>query len=295
MRGSELTGRKIGSLLVEHRRGSNARGDALWQCLCDCGGSCVVKTNRLTSGTTTSCGCKKRGPHRSTLDGQRFGRLTVVRVLSIDKWRRGHYECRCDCGENTIVPDRALVTGVSKSCGCLKVEVDSSRVGANHPSFKPYLTDEDRQQRRFIEGYKEWALEVKVQSHFLCSICGQSPSGKLTSHHLASYHANPDLRLDVKNGVCLCQYHHSKFHRLYGYLHNTPLEFACFAQHERDQRSPTPVTVAKRLSERGKKLTLQQVREIRTRSGEKGVELAREYNVCPQLISRIRKDKCWKD
>src|SRR6267142_336332 len=51
-------------------------------------------------------------------------------------------------------------------------------------------------------------------------------------------------------------------------------------------RAPTPLA----------KLTEQQVREIRARrkNGEKGVDLAREYGLCPRQIARINTGHYWR-
>jgi hypothetical protein len=57
------------------------------------------------------------------LAGQRFGRLTVLR-------QDGHHgkeimwACRCDCGVVVRTWGAALRTGNSKSCGCLKLEIN---------------------------------------------------------------------------------------------------------------------------------------------------------------------------
>ena len=48
------------------------------------------------------------------LEGQRFGRLTVVEKADKDKWK-----CVCDCGNEKIVGQYSLIHGDTKSCGCL--------------------------------------------------------------------------------------------------------------------------------------------------------------------------------
>ncbi len=55
--------------------------------------------------------------------GSKFGLLTVEAYVGFfqkngttHKWH--YYRCRCDCGDETILTDRALVTGNTKSCGC---------------------------------------------------------------------------------------------------------------------------------------------------------------------------------
>ena len=55
-------------------------------------------------------------PHPD-LTGRRFTRLQVVERIASKGGRR--YACRCDCGMVTPTTAHALVTGKTKSCGCL--------------------------------------------------------------------------------------------------------------------------------------------------------------------------------
>lgn len=67
--------------------------------------------------------------HSRTVDisGKRFGRLTVVRLT--DERRNHHcvWECICDCGSMAMVSGSSLRSGVTKSCGCLSLEVKVAR------------------------------------------------------------------------------------------------------------------------------------------------------------------------
>jgi len=55
------------------------------------------------------------------LTGQRFQRYTVVMRVRHSE-RKIFYLCRCDCGKEVVVQKGNLVSGNSKSCGCLGVE-----------------------------------------------------------------------------------------------------------------------------------------------------------------------------
>lgn len=59
---------------------------------------------------------------KSLVEGQRFGKLTIVEQVGKDKYYRKLYLCKCDCGNTTIVNENKLKTGNTKSCGCLKKE-----------------------------------------------------------------------------------------------------------------------------------------------------------------------------
>ena len=113
----DLTGCAFGELTAKERCGTR-HGKALWRCLCACGEETFVKSNLLRSGHTKSCGHLR--PQAIDIAGVVFGRLTAIEKVS---WgvRGAHWFCRCECGNNTIVPQadlRAKFGGV-KSCGCL--------------------------------------------------------------------------------------------------------------------------------------------------------------------------------
>lgn len=61
------------------------------------------------------------------LDGQRFGRLTVIGRAPKPPSRKRNssrlWNCKCDCGKLTVVQTSLLNNGHVKSCGCLFEEV----------------------------------------------------------------------------------------------------------------------------------------------------------------------------
>lgn len=61
-------------------------------------------------------------PYKLDLQGQRFGKLTVLKEVS--ERRCGHvvWECLCDCGKTCIVRGGHLKSGHSTSCGCFSSE-----------------------------------------------------------------------------------------------------------------------------------------------------------------------------
>lgn len=90
---------------------------------CECGITKDVNTKNVTRGLSKSCGCLAAGISRKThisdrpKVGERFGRLIVVAEADqIKRVRR--FECRCDCGNTTVVRRTNLMTGHTTSCGC---------------------------------------------------------------------------------------------------------------------------------------------------------------------------------
>lgn len=63
------------------------------------------------------------------LTGRTFGRLTVLHRVETPPGRKkaGYWQCRCSCGETTVVVSGNLRSGNSRSCGCLDREVTSAR------------------------------------------------------------------------------------------------------------------------------------------------------------------------
>jgi len=61
------------------------------------------------------------------LEGQKFGRLLVLELLDVAEDSHCYYSCRCDCGQFTRVREARLVTGLTKSCGCLRLKLKKER------------------------------------------------------------------------------------------------------------------------------------------------------------------------
>lgn len=53
----DMSGLRFGRLTVISRAENSRRGDARWNCVCDCGNKTVVDGRRLRNGGTKSCGC----------------------------------------------------------------------------------------------------------------------------------------------------------------------------------------------------------------------------------------------
>lgn len=78
-------------------------------------------------GKTKSCGCINI-QKRDNILGERFGRLTVVSVgksYIMPNGKKGgkYFLCKCDCGKTVEVSRTNLISGSTKSCGCLNADV----------------------------------------------------------------------------------------------------------------------------------------------------------------------------
>jgi len=123
MRLIDLTGDRFGKLVVTSQ--APRQRDTMWNCVCDCGATTVVRASHLKDGDTISCGCSRLERFHD-LTGQVFGRLTVVeRAPNKGKGAetRAMWRCVCECGGESVIACHTLKAGNTRSCGCLKVEV----------------------------------------------------------------------------------------------------------------------------------------------------------------------------
>ena len=123
----DLTGKRYGKLTVLHKNPErNAAGCVMWECKCDCGNVKTYSTNSLNRGAVTSCGCGQ--VKMDDLTGQRFGRLTVIKVDRYEpKSHSTRWICKCDCGKEKSVLASCLKDGKVTSCGCFSSEQKSKR------------------------------------------------------------------------------------------------------------------------------------------------------------------------
>ena len=119
----DLTGQRFGSLVCQEyiTLENGVRG---WKCKCDCGNSFKIRTTELVSGHRTSCGCRlTRNVRLQKVDltGQIFGKLKAIeRDNSKTESKKVFWLCQCECGKIVSVQYSNLITGNTKSCGCLK-------------------------------------------------------------------------------------------------------------------------------------------------------------------------------
>lgn len=125
MKAKDLTGNKIGKLLLTERKRENNR--TYYYCKCDCGNSLWIRADSLTkSNPTQSCGCLSEDTQFKAKDirNKRYGRLVAVKpTKKRDKYNSSViWKCECDCGNIKYAPEYLLNKGGVSSCGCLGME-----------------------------------------------------------------------------------------------------------------------------------------------------------------------------
>lgn len=58
--------------------------------------------------------------------GQKYGRLTVIRIAGRNRHGQIEWNCACECGGYSVVVGSQLRYGITKSCGCLHRELTSA-------------------------------------------------------------------------------------------------------------------------------------------------------------------------
>lgn len=207
-----LIGQCFGRLIVLAKTESNAHGQSVVLCRCVCGTERTVVSASLTAGHTKSCGCLAREIaaqlHFTDLTGRCFGLLTVLTRQGRGAKRKALWLCRCICGAEKVVIGNSLLSGNTKSCGCLKEKIEKTRKGKDCPSWKGGATPKN-QVIRTSEEYKNWRKAVFARDDYACQEC-KTRGGKLHAHHVKAFVAFPELRLEISNGQTLCVPCHEK-------------------------------------------------------------------------------------
>lgn len=133
-------------------------GDMRWHCKCSCGKEKDVLTKYLRDGTSKSCG-HDRNYHiiKDDITGKRFGSLVVPGYTgSSNMW-----QCKCDCGTIKNIHRDSLMTGKTKSCGCLKETMRAQTLFARYG---------DTNTNRVNNPREEWQIEALHNKDMLLNV-----------------------------------------------------------------------------------------------------------------------------
>ena len=131
-------------------------------CLCDCGNKTIVQKGSIKCGHTTSCGCRRYGFKIDINDiiGKRIGKLVVLQY-SRKEGKFHYYLCKCDCGNIIEVRRNELVTGNTKSCGCIITDTNL----ANKESQKNNRYSK-RKGISYNTKYDHWSVQLTYNHMF---------------------------------------------------------------------------------------------------------------------------------
>lgn len=189
-----------------------------YKCKCECGNEVIVNSSHIRMGNIKSCGCLQKenigkyNSKRSVKIGQKYNRLTVVEFSHIDNNNSKWYKCICECGNTAIVKGSYIKNGITKSCGCAKIDAvrewGKKHRGENSPmwkggiSYEPYCV-------LFNDEFKE-----RVRNFFgrICVECGKTEEDNC--ERMSVHHVNFDKETCCNDEkplfVTLCKSCHAK-------------------------------------------------------------------------------------
>ena len=133
MRFMDLSGQRFGKLFVVRR--TPHRGRMEWECLCDCGTVTTTSGGGLRSGKSITCGCGKSERQLRNIEGQVFGRLTIVSYAGAAANRVSLWNARCACGTTLVVRKSNLHNRNTLSCGCHRKDIQRARLTTHGKSL----------------------------------------------------------------------------------------------------------------------------------------------------------------
>jgi hypothetical protein len=144
-------------------------------------------------------------------------RAETSKYCSRECWsKRAHKECKA-CG---------TVFGTIGHYGklyCSKVCSAKTMVGPQAPSWKDGFSLK-RERARLSSPLAKWKKSVKERDGFSCVKCGSKEY--IHAHHIVTFSGNTELRVDINNGITLCEFCHSVEHgRWIGPLNRKPSNF----------------------------------------------------------------------
>lgn len=167
-----------------------------------CGAERKKTVRDITRKNATTCCHSCYGKFRNLdIIGKTFEKISVLSFAQSGKY----VNVRCECGKEWVASVHDVKTGKIKSCG------SCFNVGERHHNYKPHLTQEQRLDRRLLEGYQGFLRSVLMRDNFTCSKCGKV-GGNLDVHHIESYSENIDLACEMSNAVTLCKKCHKNYH-----------------------------------------------------------------------------------
>lgn len=118
----DLVGQKFDKLtVVKLLEEKGPTGQAMWECVCDCGVIVKRRGTDLRYRNTHSCGSATCMGIEKDMTGMVFGKLTVISKSDFKNSYSNHtyWNCKCECGNDCVINGHNLRSGQTKSCGCL--------------------------------------------------------------------------------------------------------------------------------------------------------------------------------
>lgn len=138
-----------------------------------------------------------------------MGRGRYCSLPCRDKAHDKRIELNClVCGKPILKPPCKVKTGRGKYCSreCKGVAQSQYQLGENGPNWRG-----GSQNPRDTSEYKKWRESVYARDNWTCQDCGKV-GDKLHAHHIFRFADFPEHRLELWNGITLCEKCHAKCH-----------------------------------------------------------------------------------
>lgn len=146
-----------------------------WLFKCKCGNIKSIRASSVKTGLTKSCGCLTS--RRKDLVGKTFYNFTFLedtgktKLLGKGKAKRAIWKVRCSCGTIKEVVARHVISGNTKSCGCIRKQTENSSFKTFYKSYERGATQRDIQFKINFDFFKKMC---KLN----CYYCGKKPRNK---------------------------------------------------------------------------------------------------------------------
>ena len=109
-------------------------------------------------------------------------------------------------------PDLSQYTKEQKNAWfVMKRDLDFQKLHTHAYRYIENYEDDVKVIRR-SSAYACWRKAVFERDNYTCQVCGQK-GYTLNAHHIKRFADYPELRLDINNGITLCENCHRKVHR----------------------------------------------------------------------------------
>ena len=204
------------------------------------GNGCKLKSKEYkNSKTPLDIECHCGNPFKATLNEFLRGKKQCNDCgmkNKIDKLSAERYIIQCDwCGADLEPMTQHEIDVCEhhfcKDKDCFSKYCSKKYSNDGNPNYNPNISEYDRkrnkERRRHIEGYDDFIKNVYERDNYTCQCCGKR-GGDIVTHHLNGYDNFEDQRIDINNGIVLCEDCHKEYHKIYGYGNNTWQQFREF-------------------------------------------------------------------
>jgi len=137
--------------------------------------------------------------------GDKFNRLTCINLDHIGSHYRSYFLFKCVCGNKKIILGSGVVSGNTKSCGCLSKENKAKkRLPNNHSEITAIILQYKRHAKARSIKFSLSRCDVDKIVRMDCYYCGSKPSNlMLTKNSISGFKYNGIDRIDNTKGYSL--------------------------------------------------------------------------------------------